>query len=124
MGQLFSRQAFPSPLCPTSWDPGHSQVHFTKRLWCPFAESKILEQELRKLAVVLVCGCASGPQNQQFKRGQSWDWYARLCVQMRSWSRLCPLVFPQVMLAPLISIALKVSQLQERTGRTAPTVIT
>jgi hypothetical protein len=30
----------------------------------------------------------------------------------------------QVMLAPLISIALKVSQLQERTGRTAPTVIT
>uniref|UniRef100_A0A8B7V095 Phosphoglucomutase-1-like n=1 Tax=Castor canadensis TaxID=51338 RepID=A0A8B7V095_CASCN len=31
---------------------------------------------------------------------------------------------PQVMLAPLISIALKVSQLQERTGRTAPTVIT
>uniref|UniRef100_A0A8D1W9T1 Phosphoglucomutase-1 n=1 Tax=Sus scrofa TaxID=9823 RepID=A0A8D1W9T1_PIG len=31
---------------------------------------------------------------------------------------------PQVMLAPLISIALKMSQLQERTGRTAPTVIT
>uniref|UniRef100_A0A8P0NJT5 Phosphoglucomutase-1 n=2 Tax=Canis lupus familiaris TaxID=9615 RepID=A0A8P0NJT5_CANLF len=31
---------------------------------------------------------------------------------------------PQVMLAPLISIALKVSQLQEKTGRTAPTVIT
>ncbi|TKC49218.1 hypothetical protein EI555_007749, partial [Monodon monoceros] len=31
---------------------------------------------------------------------------------------------PQVMLAPLISIALKLSQLQERTGRTAPTVIT
>ncbi|XP_019483746.1 PREDICTED: phosphoglucomutase-1 isoform X2 [Hipposideros armiger] len=31
---------------------------------------------------------------------------------------------PQVMLGPLISIALKVSQLQERTGRTAPTVIT
>lgn len=35
-----------------------------------------------------------------------------------------PLCFSQVMLAPLISIALKVSQLQERTGRTAPTVIT
>ncbi|XP_051052004.1 LOW QUALITY PROTEIN: phosphoglucomutase-1-like [Phodopus roborovskii] len=31
---------------------------------------------------------------------------------------------PQVMLAPLISIALKVSQLQERTGRTAPTILT
>ncbi|KFO23187.1 phosphoglucomutase-1 isoform X1 [Fukomys damarensis] len=31
---------------------------------------------------------------------------------------------PQVMLAPLVTIALKVSQLQERTGRTAPTVIT
>ncbi|XP_051855478.1 phosphoglucomutase-1 isoform X1 [Antechinus flavipes] len=31
---------------------------------------------------------------------------------------------PQVMLAPLVSIALKVSQLQERTGRSAPTVIT
>lgn len=35
-----------------------------------------------------------------------------------------PLLSLQVMLAPLISIALKVSQLQERTGRTAPTVIT
>lgn len=34
------------------------------------------------------------------------------------------LCLPQVMLAPLISIALKVSKLQERTGRTAPTVIT
>uniref|UniRef100_A0A2K5J6Z6 Phosphoglucomutase-1 n=1 Tax=Colobus angolensis palliatus TaxID=336983 RepID=A0A2K5J6Z6_COLAP len=31
---------------------------------------------------------------------------------------------PQVILAPLISIALKVFQLQERTGRSAPTVIT
>nr|XP_057929218.1 phosphoglucomutase-1 isoform X4 [Doryrhamphus excisus] len=31
---------------------------------------------------------------------------------------------PQVMLAPLVDIALKVSQLQERTGRTGPTVIT
>ncbi|NWS48552.1 PGM1 protein, partial [Probosciger aterrimus] len=31
---------------------------------------------------------------------------------------------PQVMLAPLISIALKLSQLHERTGRTGPTVIT
>ncbi|XP_034386633.1 phosphoglucomutase-1 isoform X2 [Cyclopterus lumpus] len=31
---------------------------------------------------------------------------------------------PQVMLAPLIDIALKVSQLQEKTGRTGPTVIT
>ncbi|OCT84838.1 hypothetical protein XELAEV_18022995mg [Xenopus laevis] len=31
---------------------------------------------------------------------------------------------PQVMLAPLITIALKISKLQERTGRTAPTVIT
>uniref|UniRef100_A0A8C4WXB7 phosphoglucomutase (alpha-D-glucose-1,6-bisphosphate-dependent) n=1 Tax=Eptatretus burgeri TaxID=7764 RepID=A0A8C4WXB7_EPTBU len=31
---------------------------------------------------------------------------------------------PQVMLAPLVSIALKISQLQERTGRNAPTVIT
>lgn len=30
----------------------------------------------------------------------------------------------QVMLAPLISIALKLSQLHERTGRTGPTVIT
>lgn len=30
----------------------------------------------------------------------------------------------QVMLAPLVDIALKVSQLQERTGRTGPTVIT
>uniref|UniRef100_UPI00358FD337 phosphoglucomutase-1 isoform X1 n=2 Tax=Myxine glutinosa TaxID=7769 RepID=UPI00358FD337 len=31
---------------------------------------------------------------------------------------------PQVMLAPLVSIALKISQLRERTGRNAPTVIT
>ncbi|XP_056607379.1 phosphoglucomutase-1 [Triplophysa dalaica] len=31
---------------------------------------------------------------------------------------------PQVMLAPLVDIALKISQLQEKTGRTAPTVIT
>ncbi|MEQ2241263.1 Phosphoglucomutase-1 [Ilyodon furcidens] len=31
---------------------------------------------------------------------------------------------PQVMLAPLVDIALKVSQLHERTGRTGPTVIT
>ncbi|KAE8293942.1 Phosphoglucomutase-1 [Larimichthys crocea] len=31
---------------------------------------------------------------------------------------------PQVMLAPLVDIALKVSQLQEKTGRTGPTVIT
>ncbi|XP_034035442.1 phosphoglucomutase-1-like isoform X3 [Thalassophryne amazonica] len=31
---------------------------------------------------------------------------------------------PQVMLAPLIDIALKISQLQEKTGRTSPTVIT
>ncbi|CAK6978382.1 phosphoglucomutase-1 [Scomber scombrus] len=31
---------------------------------------------------------------------------------------------PQVMLAPLVDIALKVSQLKENTGRTAPTVIT
>uniref|UniRef100_A0A8C4ZXL6 EF-hand calcium binding domain 7 n=1 Tax=Gadus morhua TaxID=8049 RepID=A0A8C4ZXL6_GADMO len=31
---------------------------------------------------------------------------------------------PQVMLAPLVDIALKVSQLQEKTGRTKPTVIT
>ncbi|XP_008943025.1 PREDICTED: phosphoglucomutase-1 [Merops nubicus] len=31
---------------------------------------------------------------------------------------------PQVMLAPLISIALKLSQLHERTGRSGPTVIT
>uniref|UniRef100_A0A7N9AUQ9 EF-hand calcium binding domain 7 n=1 Tax=Mastacembelus armatus TaxID=205130 RepID=A0A7N9AUQ9_9TELE len=31
---------------------------------------------------------------------------------------------PQVMLAPLVDIALKVSQLREKTGRTAPTVIT
>ncbi|PKU28025.1 phosphoglucomutase- hypothetical protein [Limosa lapponica baueri] len=30
----------------------------------------------------------------------------------------------QVMLAPLVSIALKLSQLHERTGRTGPTVIT
>lgn len=30
----------------------------------------------------------------------------------------------QVMLAPLISIALKLSQLHERTGRSGPTVIT
>ena len=30
----------------------------------------------------------------------------------------------KVMLAPLVSIALKISQLQERTGRNAPTVIT
>ncbi|KAL0604213.1 Phosphoglucomutase-1 [Plecturocebus cupreus] len=35
-----------------------------------------------------------------------------------------PISATWVMLAPLISIALKVSQLQERTGRTAPTVIT
>lgn len=33
-------------------------------------------------------------------------------------------LFVQVMLAPLVDIALKVSQLQERTGRTGPTVIT
>lgn len=33
-------------------------------------------------------------------------------------------VFVQVMLAPLVDIALKVSQLQEKTGRTGPTVIT
>ncbi|MBN3302189.1 phosphoglucomutase-1 isoform X1 [Amia ocellicauda] len=31
---------------------------------------------------------------------------------------------PQVMLAPLVTIALKISQLHERTGRTGPTVIT
>ncbi|XP_065155110.1 phosphoglucomutase-1 [Paramisgurnus dabryanus] len=31
---------------------------------------------------------------------------------------------PQVMLAPLVDIALKISQLQEKTGRSAPTVIT
>ncbi|XP_051569173.1 phosphoglucomutase-1-like [Myxocyprinus asiaticus] len=31
---------------------------------------------------------------------------------------------PQVMLAPLVDIALRISQLQEKTGRTAPTVIT
>ncbi|KAI1892114.1 hypothetical protein AGOR_G00150630 [Albula goreensis] len=31
---------------------------------------------------------------------------------------------PQVMLAPLVNIALKISDLQEKTGRTAPTVIT
>ncbi|XP_067315913.1 phosphoglucomutase-1 [Pseudorasbora parva] len=31
---------------------------------------------------------------------------------------------PQVMLAPLVDIALKISQLQEKTGRAAPTVIT
>ncbi|KAJ8279074.1 hypothetical protein COCON_G00061400 [Conger conger] len=31
---------------------------------------------------------------------------------------------PQVMLAPLVTIALKISQLQEKTGRTGPTVIT
>ncbi|XP_023650317.1 phosphoglucomutase-1 [Paramormyrops kingsleyae] len=31
---------------------------------------------------------------------------------------------PQVMLAPLVGIALKISQLQEKTGRDAPTVIT
>ncbi|XP_051997038.1 phosphoglucomutase-1-like [Xyrauchen texanus] len=31
---------------------------------------------------------------------------------------------PQVMLAPLVEIALRISQLQEKTGRTAPTVIT
>uniref|UniRef100_A0AAY4CUH7 Phosphoglucomutase n=1 Tax=Denticeps clupeoides TaxID=299321 RepID=A0AAY4CUH7_9TELE len=31
---------------------------------------------------------------------------------------------PQVMLAPLVDIALKISQLQEKTGRNAPTVIT
>lgn len=30
----------------------------------------------------------------------------------------------QVMLAPLVDIALKVSQLQEKTGRSGPTVIT
>lgn len=30
----------------------------------------------------------------------------------------------QVMLAPLVDIALKVSQLRETTGRTGPTVIT
>lgn len=32
--------------------------------------------------------------------------------------------YTQVMLAPLVDIALKVSQLHERTGRTGPTVIT
>lgn len=32
--------------------------------------------------------------------------------------------FLQVMLAPLVDIALKISQLQEKTGRTGPTVIT
>uniref|UniRef100_A0A672MW16 Phosphoglucomutase-1-like n=1 Tax=Sinocyclocheilus grahami TaxID=75366 RepID=A0A672MW16_SINGR len=31
---------------------------------------------------------------------------------------------PQVMLAPLVDIALRISQLQEKTGRTTPTVIT
>ncbi|XP_051986240.1 phosphoglucomutase-1-like [Xyrauchen texanus] len=31
---------------------------------------------------------------------------------------------PQVMLAPLVDIALRISQLQEKTGRSAPTVIT
>lgn len=60
------------------------------------------------------------------------------CVQLTvdkplcSWARLCCqedrcclcLCGVQVMLAPLVDIALKVSQLHERTGRTGPTVIT
>lgn len=47
-----------------------------------------------------------------------------ICLQSDGKGSFFPLCFSQVMLAPLISIALKVSQLQERTGRTAPTVIT
>ena len=48
-------------------------------------------------------------------------WAARAALLRRSEPSLSSL---QVMLAPLISIALKLSQLHERTGRTGPTVIT
>lgn len=50
-----------------------------------------------------------------------WEGWTVLCVPGESEPSL---FFLQVMLAPLISIALKLSQLHERTGRTGPTVIT
>ncbi|XP_074064586.1 LOW QUALITY PROTEIN: phosphoglucomutase-1-like [Macrotis lagotis] len=51
---------------------------------------------------------------------------ATVQLYIDSYEKDAPKIYqdPQVMLAPLISIALKVSQLQERTGRSSPTVIT
>ncbi|KAJ6662558.1 hypothetical protein lerEdw1_011695 [Lerista edwardsae] len=51
---------------------------------------------------------------------------ATVRLYIDSYEKDAPKIYedPQVMLAPLISIALKLSQLHERTGRTGPTVIT
>ncbi|XP_071984169.1 phosphoglucomutase-1 isoform X4 [Engystomops pustulosus] len=51
---------------------------------------------------------------------------ATVRLYIDSYEKEAPKIYedPQDMLAPLVTIALKLSQLQERTGRTAPTVIT
>uniref|UniRef100_A0A8C3TBZ5 Phosphoglucomutase-1 n=2 Tax=Chelydra serpentina TaxID=8475 RepID=A0A8C3TBZ5_CHESE len=51
---------------------------------------------------------------------------ATVRLYIDSYEKDAPKIYedPQVMLAPLIGIALKLSQLHERTGRTGPTVIT
>ncbi|XP_026574302.1 phosphoglucomutase-1 isoform X1 [Pseudonaja textilis] len=51
---------------------------------------------------------------------------ATVRLYIDSYEKDAPKIYedPQVMLAPLISIALSLSQLHERTGRTGPTVIT
>ncbi|XP_060629641.2 phosphoglucomutase-1 isoform X3 [Anolis sagrei] len=51
---------------------------------------------------------------------------ATVRLYIDSYEKDAPKIYedPQVMLAPLISIALNLSQLHERTGRTGPTVIT
>ncbi|XP_069594291.1 phosphoglucomutase-1 isoform X4 [Ranitomeya imitator] len=51
---------------------------------------------------------------------------ATVRLYIDSYEKDAPKIYedPQVMLAPLVTIALKLSKLQERTGRTAPTVIT
>ncbi|XP_063795264.1 phosphoglucomutase-1 isoform X5 [Pseudophryne corroboree] len=51
---------------------------------------------------------------------------ATIRLYIDSYEKDAPKIYedPQVMLAPLVTIALKLSKLQERTGRTSPTVIT
>ncbi|XP_018409355.1 PREDICTED: phosphoglucomutase-1 isoform X2 [Nanorana parkeri] len=51
---------------------------------------------------------------------------ATIRLYIDSYEKDAPKIYqdPQVMLAPLVTIALKLSKLEERTGRTAPTVIT
>ncbi|XP_068095427.1 phosphoglucomutase-1 isoform X1 [Hyperolius riggenbachi] len=51
---------------------------------------------------------------------------ATVRLYIDSYEKDAPKIYedPQVMLAPLVTIALKLSKLEERTGRTAPTVIT